>query len=92
MRERWEYSILQCINSLGGEACLKDIYDKISDFIELTEEHRKKEYGRPAYQHQIRRHITNLCRSGGLNKISKGCYSLTEEGQERLVREKPIEI
>ena len=92
MREMWEYSILQCINSLGGGADLQQMYNKIPDFIELTKEHWKEKYGRPAYQHQIRSHIANLCQSGDLVRISRGCYSLTEKGRERLIREKPIEI
>ena len=92
MREMWEYSILQCFNSLGGRAYLRQIYDKIGNFVELTEEHLKIEYRRPAYHHQIRRHITNLCRSGDLVKISRGYYSLTKKGRERLIRERPIKI
>ena len=91
MKEQWEYNILRCINSLGGEACLKGIYDKIHKFIELTEEHWKEEYRRPAYQHQIRSHIANLCQLGDLAKMSRGCYFLTKDGQERLMREKSIE-
>ena len=87
MRERWELSILQCINSLGGRSCLKGIYDKISDFVELTEDHRKEEYGRPAYHNQIRSHITNLCQSGEITKISRGCYSLTEKGQKKVSKD-----
>ncbi len=88
MKEMWEYSILQCIDSLGGKADLQQIYKKIPYFIELSDEHWKKTYGRPAYQHQIRSHITNLCQSGNLAKISRGCYSLTGNGQETLCRKK----
>jgi restriction endonuclease Mrr len=92
MKERWEYSIFQCIDALGGKANLQEIYKKITDFIELTEEHLKESYERPAYQHQIRSHITNMCQSGELTKISRGCYSLTKKGREKLSREKPIEL
>lgn len=84
MKERWEHSILQCIDVLGGKADLKEIYKKITDFIKLTKEHLKETYGRPNYQHQIRSHITNLCQSGEVTKISRGCYSLTKKGRGRL--------
>ena len=84
MKELWEFSILQCINSTGKEVCLKEIYDKINKFVKLKPEHLKKQYGRPAYQHQIRRHITNLRRSGDLIWKSRGHYSLTEKGRVRL--------
>ena len=67
---------------------LERIYKKIPDFIELNENHRKEQYGRPAYQHQIRSHIANLCQSGNLINISRGEYSLTEKGKEKLSREK----
>lgn len=91
MKEMWEYSILQCIDSLGGKAYLDQIYKEISEFIELTKEHWKEQYGRPTYQNQIRSHIANLCQSGNLDKISRGEYSLTEKGKEKLLREKSIE-
>lgn len=96
MKEMWEYFILRCIDSLGGKVYLEQIYKKIPEFIELNEDHWKEQYGRPAYQHQIRSHIANLCQSGNLDKISRGEYSLTGEGKEKLLREKsrenPIEI
>jgi len=83
MKERWEYSILQCINSLGGKADLQKIYKTIPDFIELTEEHWKETYRRPAYQHQIRSHITNLCQAEDLIRESRGYYSITKKGLQR---------
>ena len=75
----WEVAIFKCINSLGGKAYLKQIYENIGNFIELKEKHFKKQYGRPAYQHQIRSHIVNLCQSGELINLSRGFYSLTEK-------------
>lgn len=92
MRERWEYSIIQCIDSLGGKAHLQEIYKKITHYIDLTTEHLKESFERPSYQHQIRSHISNLCQSGELTRISMGCYSLTKNGREKLSRKKPIEL
>ena len=82
----WEIAILKSINSLGGEAQLQKIYEKLPDFIKLTEEDLRetKWGGRPAYQHQVRSHITNLCQVDELVKVSRGCYSLTEKGLRRI--------
>ncbi len=92
MKEQWEYNILRCINSLGGEACLSDIYDEIGKFVDLTEEHRRynHRYKEPAYHIQIRKHVRNLYQKDELEWVSKGCYSLIKKGQEKLMREKPI--
>jgi len=82
----WEIAILKSINLLGGEAGLQQIYNKLADFIQLTEEHLRKTKwgGRPAYQHQVRSHITNLCQAGELARISRGRYSLTKKGLRRI--------
>ena len=82
----WETAILKTINSLGGEAGLQQIYERLTIFIKLTEKDlRKTEWGgRPAYQHQVRSHITNLCQAGELGRVSRGRYSLTEKGQGRI--------
>ena len=81
----WETAILRSIKSLGGEAELQQIYGKVSDFRQLTEENLRetKWGGRPAYQHQVRSHITNLWQAGELIRISRGRYSLTEKGTKR---------
>ena len=49
----WEEVIYRSIESLGGEADLQEIYEKLPDFIDLTERHLKmiKWAGRPAYHH-----------------------------------------
>jgi restriction endonuclease Mrr len=82
----WEISILRCIEAMNGEAILQEIYSKISEFIELTSEHlRPTIYGeRPAYQHQVRSHISNLCQAGELRWISRGKYALTSAGRKRI--------
>lgn len=82
----WEVAILKCINSFGGEARLQQIYERLHEFIKLTEEHlRKTEWGgRSAYQHQVRSHITNLCQAGEVRRISRGYYSLTDKGLQRI--------
>jgi len=52
MMEHWEMTIYQSIESLGGEACLQEIYKEIHNHKELTERAlRITKWGeRPAYQ------------------------------------------
>ncbi|TET43016.1 MAG: hypothetical protein E3J66_02550 [Dehalococcoidia bacterium] len=82
----WETAILKSINSLGGEAGLQQIYERLAAYIQLTEEDltETKWGGRPAYQHQVRSHVTNLRQAGALIRISRGRYSLTEKGLRRI--------
>ena len=86
MKDRpWELAILQSIHALGGEAGLQDIYRKLPSFTDITDKDwRETEWGgRPAFQHQVRSHITNLCDAGDLQKVERGRYALTEKGRRR---------
>jgi hypothetical protein len=76
----WEKAIYESLESLGGEACLPEIYKKLPAFIDFTEKDlRITKYGeRPAYQHIVRSYISNMCRSGLFRKISRGCYQIIE--------------
>ena len=76
----WEGVIYHTIESLGGEADLREIYSKLSDFIELTERHLRTTTwgGRPAYHHIVRSYISNMCQSGLLYRTSRGHYKITE--------------
>jgi hypothetical protein len=84
----WELAILKSIASAGGTANTKSIYKSLEsgEFIELTEEHLRatRWEGRPAYQHQVRSHLTNLVQAGDLRRIAKGVYQLTEQGLRRI--------
>jgi len=80
----WEIAILKSIKSLGGKAELQQIYNRLFNFKKMTKKHLRITYGRPAYQNQVRKHITNLCRAGELIWISRGRYSLTEKGTRRI--------
>ena len=55
-------------------------------FVGLGPENlRKTNYGgRPAYQHQVRSHLTNLTQSGDLKKLDRGVYSITAAGRKRI--------
>jgi hypothetical protein len=82
----WEIAILKCIEALGGNAALQHIYGALGKFKQLSPTHLKATIhgGRPAYQHQVRSHISNLCASGELVRMSRGNYSLTEKGRKRI--------
>ncbi len=76
----WEGVIYHCIESLGGEACLQEIYEELPNFIDLTQSHLRptKWGGRPAYHHIVRSFISNMCQCGLLHKTSRGYYKITE--------------
>jgi hypothetical protein len=78
--------ILQAIGKLGGSACLQQIYAQIENDEPLSSEHLRttNHGGRPAYQHQVRSHVSNMCQNGDLSWIKRGCYSLTPRGQQRI--------
>jgi hypothetical protein len=84
----WEYHILEKISDLGGSACLKQIYDVIEhdrSFRLSADQRRRTAYGnRPAYQHQVRSHLSNLLPKDEVIRIKRGCYQMTEKGQARI--------
>ena len=89
----WEIAVLKSIESLGGKAELKQIYEKFfskSSFRPLTEENKRITiWNEPEYQHQIRARVWVLWhKKDELICISKGCYSLTRKGIERIETEK----
>lgn len=78
--QNWEGVIYHIIELLGGEADLQEIYKKLPDYIDLTEKHLRptKWGGRPAYHHEVRSYISNMCQCGLLHRISIGRYKITE--------------
>jgi len=82
----WEINILRCIKELNGDAKLSQIYKNIDRFIDLTKDHLRETVwgGRTAFQHQVRSHITNLWQSGELIWKSRGRYSITKKGLQRV--------
>ncbi len=79
LMQNWEAVIYHTIESLGGEADLREIYDKLPDFIDLSEGHLRETRwgGRPAYHHMVRSYISNMCRSCLLHRTSRGHYKIT---------------
>lgn len=89
---RWEFAILETIYSLGGEACLQEIYAHMEEHY-LSEPEEKhtlratKWQDRPAYQHTVRSRASALRRKGQLVWVKRACYALAESGFERYVLE-----
>jgi len=84
----WEIAILRIIKAKGGQATTQEIYSELESgkFLTLTaDDLRVTIYGgRPAYQHQVRSHLSNLRQSGDLKWVSRGKYSLTKKGRRRI--------
>ena len=87
---RWEFAILEIISGLGGDGCLQEIYAKLEESYQLSDYAlRETPYGgRPAYQHEVRSYISNLCKKGELIRLERGCYSLTGKGRKRFLDER----
>jgi ribosomal protein S19E (S16A) len=83
---RWEIVILTGFHSLGGQADLQGLYGFLEKETPMPKQHlRSTQYGgRPAYQHQVRSHVSNLVQSGALRRVERGRYALTPLGRERL--------
>ncbi|MGO9620798.1 MAG: winged helix-turn-helix domain-containing protein [Desulfobaccales bacterium] len=82
----WEIAILMCVRDIGKEAMLPQIYRNIGNYIELGPNHLEgTPYGgRPAFQHEVRSFISNLCKLGYLVREDRGCYSMTDKGRKRI--------
>ena len=87
-------SVLKSIESLGGKAELKQIYEWFLGSRTLTEESKRiTDWKEPAYEHRIRAHISILWRKKGeLKWVSESCYSLTKKGTKRLEAERRKKI
>jgi hypothetical protein len=82
----WEEAILRSVDAAGGSASNREIYGRVGKFISLSSEHLRPTQwgGRPAYEHQVRSHLSNLCGKGGLVRMGRGQYRLTPAGRARI--------
>lgn len=84
----WETAILRSVNAVGGTATTQEIYTELQSgkFISLSKNDlRLTQWGdRPAYQHQVRSHLTNLVQSGDLARVARGTYRLTSQARSRI--------
>ena len=84
----WEIAILRSIDYRGGRARNYEIFAELESgrFISLSDNHlRVTDYGgRPAYKHQVRKHLSNLERARDLNRVARGTYQITPQGRSRI--------
>jgi hypothetical protein len=82
----WELAILRTIAEAGGELDLQGIYRGVGGFIRLSGEHLQLTAwsGRPAYHHQVRSHISNLCQVTQLRSVARARYVITSAGRSRI--------
>ena len=84
----WEIAILKSIYCRKGKANTQQIYTDMESrtFIALNENDlRMTKYGdRPAYQHQVRSHLSNLAQAEDIQKVARGVYSITTKGIKRI--------
>ena len=84
--ETWEVTILRIMQELGSSADLSHVYRALEEGPSLTANDLRetKWGGRPAYQHQVRSHVSNLCKAKQLRNVARGRYEITPEGRARL--------
>ena len=82
----WELAILRTVAEAGGELDLQGIYLGVRGFIRLSAEHLRLTAwsGRPAYHHQVRSHISNLCQANQLRSVARARYMITSAGRSRV--------
>jgi len=83
----WEIAILKSVKANGGKKVkLQAIYIKLPTFIDMdAKDLRETKWGgRPAYEHQVRSHISNLRQKGDLFRVSRGLYSISDKGIKRI--------
>jgi hypothetical protein len=81
----WEIAILKAFDGLGDCVLNQEAYVHVQDFRKLDAHHRRLQWGeRPAYQNQMRSHISNLCAKGEMRKIGRGLHCITGKGKVRI--------
>jgi hypothetical protein len=86
----WEIEILNAVENLGREANLQVIYNYLEKNPCLTQHDRHPTHrgGRPAYQHQVRSHISNLYQALDLTRVARDRYRITPQGLGRIERDR----
>jgi hypothetical protein len=81
---KWEIVILKIMAANGGTVSLRNVYDELPNYIDLTTKHCEITYRAPAYHHQTRAHIDDLLDKGELIRTNRGVYSITSKGRLRI--------
>ena len=77
MREKIEgltQIIKQILEKSEAVLGLKEIYDNVENIVQLTPEQKEITYGRPNYQHSVRRILTVLVERGEAIRVNRGKY------------------
>ena len=82
----WEEAVLKTLVDLGDNVELQEIYDRIkrSGYVTITLDLEVITYKQPNYYHTVRGILSDLVEKNQVERISKGVYSITVEGLERL--------
>ena len=84
MKYDWELNILKCFVDLGGHAWNYKLYAALDQRIALEPHHMRPQWGnRPAFENQVRSHLSNLCDKHQLLKIRSGLHVITQTGNAR---------
>jgi len=80
--------LLHLIHAMGGEAKPSEVYDKLANYFGLTEEEREEMLpsGDRKFKNRVRWARNFLCKSGFLDKSSRGTWKITEKGRRELSR------
>ncbi len=83
-----ETVILRAVGSIKrSEVTTQQIYAALEsgEVIRLTEDQLRTTQwgGRPVYQHLVRSYLSNLVKSGDLERVGHGVYRLAERGRLR---------
>ncbi len=93
--DTWEVAVLKTLVDLvSGNIELQDIYYKLrhSGYVEITPELEVIKYGtQPYYYDYVRSIIKKLKDKNQVEHVSKGVYSITAEGLEKLKKIAGIE-
>jgi hypothetical protein len=86
MRPTWQEAILMSYAQFPeGRAINQDIYRTVGRFKALTASHMRPQWdGRPAFQHQVRSHISDLCDRGDLIALGVDLHQITPQGKKRV--------
>jgi predicted transcriptional regulator len=84
-----EEAVLNTLVDLGDNAELQEIYARIkcSGYVTITPDL----YKQLKYYHTVRKILSNLVKKNQVERNSKGIYSITPEGLERLKKIAEIE-
>ncbi len=89
----WEEAVLKTLVDLGDNAELQEIYDRIkcSGYVTITPDLEEITYGQTKYYHTVRGILSDLVGKNQVERPSKGVYSITAEGLDRLKKTPEIQ-